>query len=110
MSIGKIKFNKIDLGNGDWRNIFPQLNLYSFYLIKYKDTWISSRIIPGGWKWNSDCDMTLPHSWELSAGSYRMSFENTGSDYIIRGDISEIWEIEDPDLLVKEAKNLLELQ
>ena len=48
-----------------------------------------------------------PHTWHFDYGSYDSPFEHTGSSESMSEDITEIWEIDDPELNAKEAKHLL---
>lgn len=110
MKIKRIKIPK----NRNFTPILKQINKYSYYLIKYESRWITSKIFEAGWI-NSQCDteeskkkaLKNPHSWEFDYGSFHMSFNSSGANNTIDKNFKEIWEIDDPSLMRKEAKLLL---
>lgn len=110
-----MKLIEIKLGNGDWRNIRPQLDEESYYLIKVVDkhfnhgriSYYCSRIEKAGWlhyQHESPDTLDRPHSWEYGAGSHSSSFESSSTTYFISEEIVGIWRIDDPDYYVTIAK------
>jgi hypothetical protein len=110
MKLKKIRIPK----NRDWREILPQLNQTSYYLINQVDKksyrWICSKIKPAGWVESHNPSATerlQPHSWEFYTGAYDDAFENTSNGFAMKKDIKEIYEIVDPELNARIAKGLL---
>lgn len=111
-----MKLRKINIPEDrDWREILPQLNRHSYYLIKYVDKrwyrWIASRIKPAGWVRRDHQEqenvLEKPHSWQYSLGSHEVPFESSSLRYSMDECIKEIYEIVDPELNKREAKKLL---
>ena len=94
--------NKIDLEDRSIEKFIEKIDLSTFYLIKNDDRWICSKFSPplkkeeysSGLCWRYNVGWT---SWQLS---YR-------SDNKLDYKITEIYEIDDPDIIVKQAKKLL---
>lgn len=109
-----VKLKKINIPKDrNWTKIFRQLNLNNFHLIKYEDRWIASKIAIAGWTHSHHPDgapenvYNRPHTWEFDYGSFYKPFESSGTPESMSEDITEIWEIDDPELTAKEAKRLL---
>ena len=117
-----MKLVEVDLYDGDWRSIRPQLIEDAYYLIKEKDNhfnhgsihFYASRISPAGWihsreygseKLNEVLDK--PHSWEYSVGTHWSACESSSMGYIMSDEIVGIWLIEDPEYFAVLAKGAL---
>ncbi len=109
-----MKFRKIKIPKDrNWTKIFKQLDLENYYLIKYDDQWIASKIQPAGWTHSQHSEgipdkiFKLPHTWDFDYGPMHLPFEGSSLTEAMSEKITEIWEIDDPDLIAKNAKNLL---
>lgn len=105
-----MKLKEIDISSRDWRKIQPQLNEYSYYIIKERHHSGSivlhcSRISKAVWAKHQNVDK--PHAWEYSLGTHSRSFEKTGSSYYLDEEILEIYEINDPEIMRERAKREL---
>ena len=109
-----MKFREIKIPKDrNWTKIYKQLDLENYHLIKYEDGWVASKIEPAGWAHSQhpngmpDKIFKLPHSWHFDYGPMRLPFEGSSMTEAMSDKITEIWEIDDPDLIAKNAKNLL---
>lgn len=109
-----MKFNEVKIPKDrNWTKIFKQLNLHNFYLIKYEDCWYASKIEPAGWTHSHHPDgmpeniYKLPHSWSFDFGAMRLPFEGSSLTESMSEEVTAIWEIYDPELAIKAAKDLL---
>lgn len=101
--------HEIDISTRDWRDIRPQLDQHSYYIIKYMNNNMimlsCSLILPEAWTIGNDTvDLDLPHAWRFSQGSYYRSFESTARTYMMDNDIISITKIHDHDVMKQKAK------
>jgi hypothetical protein len=100
---------EIDITTRDWKDIRPQLDQHSYYIIKYMNNnmivLFCSLILPAAWTIGNDIiDLDLPHAWRFSQGLYYKSFSPTTKAYMIDDNIISITKIHDRDVMKQKAK------